>query len=277
MGNSKSAYNNTLSILLSDVRKVEVIDREEERLLIKKYKEEGCMESRDKLITANIKFVVKAGLEYKRTGNDLLDLWSEGFCGLIHALDKFEPEKDIKFISYAVWWIKDHITKYISNNQLISIPTGRVKTLFSHLKEGGIDLDELATLHPELQDTINAISQAETMDSRPYEDSDMKLCEIIADTDAICPEENSLKNIYNKQILDVIDSLNDNLTQDIIKRYYGITPYVSSSTLREISECLGLSHERIRQLKGIGEKRLALSKTMSDIHIKYDNIGKRNI
>ena len=122
-------HDEVLSIYLKEINKVPLLTREEEIELCEKAKK-GDKAAKDKIIKANLRFVVKVAKKYQNHGLDLTDLISEGNIGLITAIEKFEPERGYHFISYAVWWINQSILKAVSEkSRAIRLPLNRANEL----------------------------------------------------------------------------------------------------------------------------------------------------
>src|SRR5512138_2891049 len=127
----------SLTMYLAEIRKFPILTAEEERLLAIKFYEEKDLESAHRLITANLRFVVKVATEYRAYGLKMLDLIQEGNIGLMMAVRKFNPYRGIRLISYAVWWIKAYVQNFIvSNWSLLKIGTTQAqKKLFFKLNQ----------------------------------------------------------------------------------------------------------------------------------------------
>ena len=107
------SVSNPLVQYLSEIRKYDLLTRDEERALAEDYYKTKNPRAAEKLITANLRFVVKIAAEYSKFGNKMIDLIQEGNVGLMHAVKEFNPYKDVRLITYAVWWIRGYIQKYL--------------------------------------------------------------------------------------------------------------------------------------------------------------------
>jgi RNA polymerase primary sigma factor len=254
-----AAESSALASYLKEISQIPVLTQEEEKELGYKIRE-GDREALKKLVKHNLKFVVSVAKKYKNLGIPLLDLINEGNLGLIKAAKKFDPDRDIKFISYAAWWIKQSIMKYITEQGTpIKIPLkakNRIQKLES-LKEDykrtfneeplDEELMEMADVsEKELKNAEFARFRFDSLDEYVNDDKDVALGDLIS------LEEESLeeKHIHDTLIEEVnkfIDTLPER-ERDIIKLRYGLYDG-RPRTLREIGEKYGISKERVRQLE----------------------------
>ncbi|MFW6387593.1 MAG: sigma-70 family RNA polymerase sigma factor, partial [Thermodesulfobacteriota bacterium] len=128
---------NTLDHYIAQINQYELLDRETERELAIRYREENDLEAAQRLVCANLRFVVKIAHEYRAYGLKLLDLIQEGNIGLMKAVKKFNPERNNRLISYAVWWIRAYIHNFIINSwSMVKIGTTQARRkLFFKLKQ----------------------------------------------------------------------------------------------------------------------------------------------
>lgn len=191
----------------------EPITIDEERELLDKIKN-GCEYSKNRLIQSNLRFVVQTALYYSKRHNiSLGELISEGNLGLIHALDKFDTEKGVRFITYAGWWIKQHILYYIEND-------------------------------PEQNYLDTEIIMEKMVEGDENEDYDEVFFPELTDSQYLYKEANDNRKILISKLL---SSLTDR-EQMIVKYYYGIGDY-NEMNLDEIGELTNLTKERVRQIK----------------------------
>ena len=219
-------FNTTVQTYYKDLKNCIPISREYEKELIKKAKKND-INARNKILTSNLKFVFNIAKTYKGCGSPLEELISEGNLGLTKAIDKFDESKDVKFISYAVWWVKQYIQSYIKKNQAVSsVEIIESNELNSIIKENAVDDSE--------DDIVN---KHEVILSNEEEESDKEL-------------RRNQKIIINK----LLNKLNKR-GKFIINSYFGLDGS-KPKTLEEIGKEMGnLSKERIRQLK---EKNLRI-------------------
>ena len=205
-----------LQSYLGDISRYTVLSRDEEKEIILKAKS-GDNLAKEKLIESNLKFVVKIASQYQNRGLSLLELISEGNIGLLIAIEKFDPDKDLKLISYAVWWIKAKI--------LYSISKKADSEFGVRNSEFGIRRKYPYSLNKEIEDFY-------------YE-------EIVEDDNN--PQESFYKEKLYKSIREAIENL-DEREAYIIKSYFGLYGY-KEKTFSMIAETLGISKEYARRLK----------------------------
>lgn len=253
---------------LSDISKEDMITVDDEIRLTRKIKE-GDQEALDKMVRANLRFVVSVAKQYQGQGLPLVDLISEGNLGLIKAAKKFDETRGFKFISYAVWWIRQSILDALSEKaRVIRIPLNQVGTLskinkaFSRLEQDlgrAPSLEEIAQEldlpEDKVKGTVYSSRNHVSYDAPMGGDSENStMIEIISDkeslsTDFITEKESLITDV--ERALDILD----NKSKDIIKLIYGIgQPYPIS--LEEVGRKYCMSTERVRQIKQKGIKRL---------------------
>ncbi|WP_022670092.1 sigma-70 family RNA polymerase sigma factor [Hippea alviniae] len=254
-----AAESSALANYLKEISQIPVLSQEEEKELGYRIKK-GDKEALKKLVKHNLRFVVSVAKKYRNLGIPLLDLINEGNLGLIKAAKKFDPDRDIKFISYAAWWIRQSIMKYITEQGTpIKIPLkakNRIQKLES-LKEDykrmfneeplEEELMEMADIsEKELKNAEFARFRFDSLDQYVNDDKDVSLGDLIS------LEEESVedKHIHDSLIEEVnkfIETLPER-EKDIIKLRYGLYDG-RPRTLREIGEKYGISKERVRQLE----------------------------
>lgn len=263
-----------LQSYLNEISKYKTLSREEEHELGIKARN-GDTEALNKLIQSNLKFVVKIASRYQNRGLSLSELISEGNIGLIKAIEKFDPDKDIKLISYAIWWIKQRIMLAVSEkSSLIRVPMGkssaahRVKAtsdrIFAETGESastedlsermnvtGKSIDQLKGQIPETSSFDDILSGD---DYQEYSTKDL-----LIDKDAVDPQTLYYKERLHDRINKAIEKL-DNREADIIRTYFGLNETHESRNFAQIAEVMGLSRERVRQIQ-----KEALKKILSEI------------
>ena len=247
---------------LNDISKYPLLSREQEVLLLKKIRQ-GNRAAMDLLVKSNLRFVVNIANLYRGQGLDVGELISEGNMGLMEAARRFDPDQKIKFISYAVWWVRQNITRAIAEKgRMVRISAEKELVLRRFNKKGGklrqvvggsyvLDPESLAGVSKYKAEAIEKIlqmgSRTASLDAPVGEDGESTLGDCLAaenaSTDTLA-EVNDRSRVFGKV-------LNENLSsqeEDILKLYFGFK-MDSDLNLKEIAPMVGLSKERVRQLK----------------------------
>lgn len=272
LANELQVYKPTeLDLYLKEIQSYPVLSPEEERRIAIKYYETKDLDLAKTLVTANLRFVVKIAHEYAGYGFNIMDLIQEGTIGLMMAVKKFNPYKNYRLISYAVWWIRAYIQAYIMNNySLIKVGTTQnQRKLFYNLAKIKRELEQKNINGP----TVEAI--AEILDVKPVEvtememrlsgrdysleyslpDSDQQLLDVIPDTRENYAEkiEEEDERLYKAKIVkEALSKLNDKERYIIEKRILDENP----KTLQEVGDELGITRERVRQIEEKALKKL---------------------
>jgi RNA polymerase primary sigma factor len=251
----------SLEKYLQEIGKVDLLTPEEEVDLAKKIKQ-GDQASLEKLTKANLRFVVSVAKQYQNQGLSLSDLINEGNLGLIKAAQRFDETRGFKFISYAVWWIRQSILQALAEqSRIVRLPLNKVGSLnkinkaFSELEqefEREPSPEELAELldipTEEVETTLGVAARHVSMDAPFVEGEDNSLLDVL--------ENNSTPNTdqeldYNESLRREIERSLSTLTDrqcDVIKLYFGIG-IEHPMSLEDIGEKFGLTRERVRQIK----------------------------
>ena len=233
-GNSISIRN-----YFKDLRKLDTIPGDEQAELAIKAKG-GDQRAMNKLVESNLRFVLSIAKDYSWSGIPLEELSSEGNIGLIKAVSKFDETKGVKFISYAVWWIKQSILQSLNeNSRTIRLPVNVVQDMHKEKKENektNKDLSEKFATLPRMID----------LDMHINEDGDT-LIDIIKNDNVESPDEIfSTKDLLKEKMMNIMGVL-DNRERAIVEDYYGITG--TPRTLEDIGSDFSLTKERVRQIK----------------------------
>jgi len=257
-----------LSLYLKEINKIPLLTREEEIELARRAKQ-GNREAKEKLIKANLRFVVNVAKQYQNQGFSLNDLISEGNLGLLTAVEKFDVDRGYHFISYAVWWIKQAILKAISEkSRMIRLPLNRANELL-HIekakreiesnKEGEADIDEIADYlgmnREKVSELITAASDIASLDSPLSSDEDANtISDLIGDSGKGDPEKVAISGKLQQEIEEVLSTLTERESQ-VIKYRFGLRGERPHS-LKEIGAKYNLTKERIRQIEKKALSRL---------------------
>ncbi len=258
--------SNTLDLYIAQINQFQILSPDEEFELALKYREKGDIDAAHKLITSNLRFVVKVALEYKNYGVKLLDLIQEGNIGLMMAVKKFDPHRGFRFISYAVWWIRAYIHNFIIKSwSLVKIGTTQAqKKLFYKLGKVRRLLEAPQEDHPQsYQDLAKDLGVKEEeiheMEQRmgrrdlsldlPFdEDRELTPLELLSD-DSLDQEDMLIQSqdsqLRSNEISKALDRLNERERYIITHRIMSDNPL----TLREIGDTFQLSRERVRQIE----------------------------
>lgn len=254
--------NEVLSMYLREINRIPLISHEEEYDLAVKAKA-GDKKAREKILNANLRFVVSVAKKFRGQGLPLSDLINEGNIGLIVALDKFEPEKGYHFISYAVWWIRQSIMKAISDKgRAVRLPLNRASDLLKIQKAEKALMNDMVTSEPSLDDIAretglerNLVRDliAITGDMISF-DSPVKRGDETDSTFGDFLEDSTSgpdKEVIDKQMKHDVNALLDILNEkerNIIELRYGLSGKKPMS-LKEIGDSYSLTKERIRQIE----------------------------
>jgi RNA polymerase primary sigma factor len=247
---------------LRDLRKIKVMTPEREKelsniMINKKLSESQLKKIESELVEGNLRFVITIAKQYQNQGLELSDLIAEGNVGLVKAIRNFDWSKKLRFISYAVWWIRQSILQSLNENaRTIRLPVNVVQDLYKAKKElenKGVDLDDKFANLPKtinIEETIN-------------EDGDTML-DVLLNPNAEKPDAFSeTKDILKEKLFNIMSVL-DERERIIIEDYFGIGG--SSRTLEDIGTDFNLTKERVRQIK---EKALRKLRNESDILFDY--------
>jgi RNA polymerase primary sigma factor len=258
---------NTLSLYLKEINRIPLLTREEEDIAARKAAE-GDKAARDKLVNANLRFVVNVAKKYQGQGLPLSDLISEGNIGLLNAVERYDAGKGYHFISYAVWWIRQAILKAIcEKSRMIRLPLNRANELVQIEKARKMvqdlygtdaEIKEVARLlnmeTGHVEEIINISRDLVSLENPIYADKDSSIGDFIEDENYKAPEDHALEAALEEDIESVLDTLNKK-EAEIIRFRYGLGNKVPLS-LKELGDRFNLTKERIRQIEKKALKRL---------------------
>ncbi len=254
--------DNVLAMYLKDINKVPMLSHEEEIELAKKA-QAGDKAAKNRLVNANLRFVVNVAKKYQNHGLDLTDLISEGNIGLLTAVDKFDVTKGYHFISYAVWWIRQSILKAIcEKSRPIRLPLNRAnelvqiehaKKVIGSKKSEQQEFEEIAAMlnmdASHVRDMVNISRDIVSLDAEINDgnDSHAKVGDFYEDESYDRPEEQAIQNAMHEDIDKVVDTLRPNEAK-VIRMRYGLNG-LKPMSLKEVGQECDLTKERIRQIE----------------------------
>ena len=270
---SVTARTQTVDDYLRDLGRLEMITPEEETELAVRI-QAGDDAAFKRMVEANLRFVVSVAKQYQNRGLDLLDLVNEGNIGLMKAALKFDPTRGFKFVSYAVWWIRQQILQSLSDKgRLIRLPLnqvvilnriGRARVEFLQENEREPTDEELAALvditPAKLSDSILNDSRSLSLDLPMGEDQTESLIDILPDTSAPSADKELENESLRKDIETVMTVLNER-EREVLKLSFGIG--CQAQSLEEIGENMDLTRERVRQLRMKAIHKLSSPKVRS--------------
>jgi len=250
----------TLRLYFDDIAESTPLSREREVELAERIKN-GDMRARDEMIRANLRFVVDVAKKYQNRGLSLSDLISAGNLGLITAADRFDGTKGYKFISYAVWWIRQSILQTLAEHvRTVRLPLNKVSLLkdiskasrkLGQDREGEPDVEEIAqeldVPAEEVLETILSARSVCSLDESFTDDDERSLLNTLPDQSLEAPDADVLRESARVQLENALNTLDERELR-IIRLYFGLDGN-EALTLEEIGDMMNLTRERIRQLK----------------------------
>jgi RNA polymerase primary sigma factor len=256
----------SLDKYLQEIGKEELISVEEEVELAQRIKK-GDRAALEKLTKANLRFVVSVAKQYQNQGLSLPDLINEGNLGLIKAAEKFDETRGFKFISYAVWWIRQSILQALAEqSRIVRLPLNQVGSLnkinkafarFEQENERTPSPEELAEVldlpKEKVADTLKVSGRHVSVDAPFVEGEDNSLLDVLTNIDSPIADKMLIDESLSKEIDRALTTLTER-ERDIIRYFFGIG--CQEMTLEEIGEKFGLTRERVRQIKEKAIRRL---------------------
>ena len=263
----RGSEDGSLDQYLRDISAYPLITREEEAELARRIRV-GDQSALDKLVRSNLRFVVSVAKKYQNQGVNLSDLINEGNLGLIRAAHKFDETKGIKFISYAVWWIRQAILQALAEqSRIVRVPLNRAGTLHRIGKRANTLLQELGreATHAEIAEGMElseeevaktmSISQTHlSLDAPLTPGEDNKLLDYLADEVSLPPDEQTYEKALTEAIEESLSGLKERESR-ILRLYFGLDGE-EPMTLEQIGALLGITRERVRQIKEKALSRL---------------------
>jgi RNA polymerase primary sigma factor len=257
----------SLDKYLQEIGKVDLLTPDEEVELAKRIKE-GDQMALERLTKANLRFVVSVAKQYQNQGLSLGDLINEGNLGLIKAAQRFDETRGFKFISYAVWWIRQSILQALAEqSRIVRLPLNRVGSLnkisktFSELEqkyEREPSPDELADVldvtSSEVVDTMKISGRHVSMDAPFVQGEENSLLDVLENDTDPTPDQGLINDSLRKEVQRALSTLTQR-EADVITLYFGLNGE-HAMTLEEIGERFNLTRERVRQIKEKAIRRL---------------------
>jgi len=263
--------SDSLATYLREIRAYPLLSREEELALARRIRQ-GDEHAVEELVCANLRFVVSIAKRYHDSNIGLLDLINEGNLGLVRAARRFDDAKGVKFISYAVWWVRQAIIHAATDaSHAIHLPSGQV-TQLHRIRRTASSLRQQLNREPTQEELANAlgvteedieqivpIAQAHVSLDAPHADADDgSLLDILSDDDASPPDDGIGTAGLSVSLTEAMSGLRDR-EQDILRAYFGLDD-TDPMTLEEIGGHMGITRERVRQIKQRALSKLRRSK-----------------
>ncbi len=256
----------SLDKYLQEIGREELIGVEEEVELAQRIRK-GDQAALEKLTRANLRFVVSVAKQYQNQGLSLPDLINEGNLGLIKAAEKFDETRGFKFISYAVWWIRQSILQALAEqSRIVRLPLNQVGSLnkinkalgkFEQDNERLPSADELEEMldipRDKIADTLRVSGRHVSVDAPFVDGEDNSLLDVLVNNDSPNADKGLVNESLNREIERALSTLTER-ERDIVKDFFGIG--TAEMTLEEIGEKFGLTRERVRQIKEKAIRRL---------------------
>lgn len=266
---------------LQDISREELVTLEEEIELAQRIKK-GDEKALERLTKANLRFVVSVAKQYQHQGLSLSDLINEGNLGLIKAAQKFDETRGFKFISYAVWWIRQSILQAINDqSRLVRVPQNQIgsynkirRTLndFEQEYHRQPSVEELAELtnftHERIAEALSMNNINVSMDAPFANDEGNSLLDVLPNRNTPAADESLVRESLNNEIEHALSKLSTR-EREVVKAFFGINE--TEKSLEEIGELTGLTRERVRQLK---EKALHTLRHNSGNRLLKEYLGK---
>jgi len=266
-----------LDLYFQEVKAYDLLTREEECELARGIHQDDH-DALHRLVKANLRFVVSIAKEYAHYGVPLEDLINEGNLGLLKAAQRFDETRGYKFISYAVWWIRQSILAALANHsKIVRMPLNRARVL-NQIKKVSSELQQRLRRKPEAEEIakVLGLSVDEVRDTLPLmqdnfflddfvgNDEDSTYMDFLEDTTSDGPETRVMEDDLNKSIGRMLGDLKEREAR-VLRMYYGLgTDH--EMTLEEIGQVMGLTRERIRQIKEEAFEKIRASKTFRYMH-----------
>jgi len=260
----------SLDKYLQDISRIDLITAEEEVELAQKIKK-GSQRALEKLVNSNLRFVVSVAKQYQNQGLTLPDLINEGNFGLVKAAQRFDETRGFKFISYAVWWIRQSILQALAEqSRVVRLPLNKIGSInkinktFSYLEQAHERppsaeeiAEELGLSVSEVKQSLKNAGKHISMDAPFTEGENSNMYDVISASETPMPDSELVKESIREEIGRVLQTLSER-EADVVKLYYGIGQN-STMTLDEIGHTFDLTRERVRQIREKAIRKLRKS------------------
>jgi len=257
----------SLDKYLQDISKIPLITAEEEVELAQRIKH-GDQKALDTLTTSNLRFVVSVAKQYQNQGLKLPDLINEGNAGLVKAAKRFDETRGFKFISYAVWWIRQSILSALAQqSRIVRLPLNKIGSIskinkaYSYLEQAHERPPSAQEIAKNLDLTVSDVKQSMrisgkhvSMDAPFKEGETSNLYDVVQGQESPRPDANLMKDSLNLEVNRVLETLSEK-EAEVIRHYFGISVKTPKS-LQEIGDAFGLTRERVRQIREKGIRKL---------------------
>jgi RNA polymerase primary sigma factor len=250
----------SLDKYLHEIGRVDLVTAEEEADLAKRIKK-GDKDALEKLIKANLRFVVSVAKQYQNQGLSLPDLINEGNLGLIKAAQRYDETRGFKFISYAVWWIRQAILQALAEQaRIVRLPLNKIGSI-TKINKTFVKLEQEYQREPTVEEVANLLDTSSeivedafkvslhqvSMDAPIHDEDGNSLYDVLLNEDSPSPDNGLMKNSLSREIDRTLSTLGER-EADVIRYFYGLCGY-RQHTLEEIADEFGLTRERVRQIK----------------------------
>jgi len=270
-GKRERASVDALNVYIRDIAKFKLLSADEEKELGRRIRE-GDQEALDRLVEANLRFVVHYAKRYRGLGLSYMDLVHEGSLGLIEAAKRFDPERNVKFISYAVWWVRQAIFHSLSEHvRVFRLPqklSGQVSRLATARDQLKLELERTPTTEELAERTLFSKEEVErlllaagddvSLSTAVGDDGNLELGDTLEQDSVPSVEVEMIRSSFEQRIQDMVGGL-DQKEREVVRMRFGLDGD-EPKTLQEIGETMGLSRERIRQIESRAKEKLRRSR-----------------
>ena len=268
---SRETSLDSLNVYIRDIAKFKTLTVEEEKDLGRRIRA-GDQQALDRMVEANLRFVVHYAKRYRGLGLSYMDLIHEGSLGLIEAAKRFDPERNVKFISYAVWWVRQAIFHALSEHaRVFRLPqklSGQVSRLENAREKLKAELERVPTTEElaertalskgEVERLLLAAGDDVSLSTAVGDDGNLELGDTLEQDTIPSVEMEMIRSSFERRIQDMVGGL-DEKEREVIRMRFGLDGD-EPKTLQEIGESMGLSRERIRQIESRAKEKLRRSR-----------------